>query len=187
MRPELRPELFWKRACLSAAEAQTLVAQQQATQLQRIGILPPGSTSSVLDEATRKTFRLEVSETVKARVTYTLMSLLPELTERFALDLTACQPPQFLAYQPGDFFATHVDVIQGATRLARTRQLSVVLFLNARPDYQGGELVIYPQAGQMGEVCWPQAGDLLAFRPEWPHEVRPVLAGLRYSVVSWFY
>lgn len=187
MRTDLKSELFWKRGCLSAAEAQTLVAQQQATQLQRIGILPPGSTSSVLDESTRKTFRLEVSETVKARVTYTLMSLLPELAECFALDLTACQPPQFLAYQPGDFFATHIDVIKGATRLARTRQLSVVLFLNAPPDYQGGELVIYPQPGQMGEVCRPQAGDLLAFRPEWPHEVRPVLAGLRYSVVSWFY
>lgn len=62
------------------------------------------------------------------------------------------------------------------------RTLSALLYLNG--DFDGGEIVLDRQ----GLVIKPQTGMLLAFPsgPGFPHEVRPVTRGRRYSMPMWF-
>jgi len=85
-----------------------------------------------------------------------------------------------LKYQEDHFYAFHVD---GGKSFERT--LSCVLFLNN--DYEGGELcfkntfddemlAIKPNPGTV--VIWPS--NML-----FPHAVKPVTKGTRYSIVSW--
>jgi len=86
----------------------------------------------------------------------------------------------FLKYEKTYHYKFHVD----ASRL-HNRIVSSVLFLNN--DYEGGELCfkntfdnevleIKPEPGML--IVWPS--NLL-----FPHAVKPVTKGLRYTVVSW--
>lgn len=178
--------IFRRQGFFDTAETAQLLSGLNSARLERTQVLSSGQQQRILDEQARKTFRLSVSEVTQARVSYALMTLKPELEAYFGLELQACQPLHFLAYQPGDFFRRHTDVIPAPHKLARVRHLSVLMFLNAPPDYSGGELVFYPDPDS-AELCPALAGDLIAFRPDCLHEVRPVLSGLRYTIVSWFY
>ena len=111
------------------------------------------------------------------------------------MTLKECEEPQFLRYEPGDFFVAHQD---GNTPLihddSRFRKVSVVLFLSRASDepspetYGGGELVMHgPYSGPiLREKVNAVPGTLVAFRAETTHEVTPVTHGERFTVVSWF-
>jgi predicted 2-oxoglutarate/Fe(II)-dependent dioxygenase YbiX len=60
--------------------------------------------------------------------------------------------------------------------------LSVICLLN--DDYEGGELVFFED-----KILTPSQGDVIIFPSNFlfPHEVKPITKGLRYSVVSWSY
>lgn len=111
----------------------------------------------------------------------------PEIERHFAVTLYACEPPQFLRYEPGDFFVAHQD---GNTPLLRDdsqfRRISIVVFLNA--GYGGGVLTLHGSYPDYN-VRHPVVGDpgaLIAFRSETTHEVTPVTNGERYTIVSWY-
>jgi SM-20-related protein len=144
--------------------------------------------------------QLEVSDAIRALVDRRLSELKPALTERFGVELSGHEPPQFLRYETGGFFVAHQD---GNTPLTRDRTLarrvSIVIFLNhqtpATPNpvavtggYSGGELVFhapYPNIGTTQAVAGA-AGSLLAFRSETTHEVTMVTGGERYTIATWF-
>jgi len=88
------------------------------------------------------------------------------------------EPINILKYEEGGFYRDHVDHF---TEIPRT--LSAIFFLNN--DYQGGnlcfniggeELIIETIPNRM--IVWPS--NFL-----FPHQVKPVTKGVRYSVVSW--
>jgi predicted 2-oxoglutarate/Fe(II)-dependent dioxygenase YbiX len=87
-----------------------------------------------------------------------------------------------LRYQPGDFFETHVDVVQGH-RTYVARQISVVAFGNQ--GFKGGELH-FPRQRVTIE---PEAGAVVLFPSAYthPHASLPVREGTKYSVVTWYY
>jgi predicted 2-oxoglutarate/Fe(II)-dependent dioxygenase YbiX len=60
--------------------------------------------------------------------------------------------------------------------------LSVICLLN--DDYEGGELVFFED-----KILTPSQGDVIIFPSNFlfPHEVKPITKGTRYSVVSWSY
>lgn len=60
--------------------------------------------------------------------------------------------------------------------------LSVICLLN--DDYEGGELVFFED-----KILTPSQGDVIIFPSNFlfPHEVKPITKGIRYSVVSWSY
>ena len=102
--------------------------------------------------------------------------------------------PEFLVYGPGSFYTPHLDASADAS--TESRRVSVVLFLNAEskepaPDiYCGGSLTFHGLMDGPFKKCAfsleADAGLLIAFRSSTLHEVRPVTAGQRYSVVGWF-
>lgn len=143
----------------------------------------------------RHATQLAVSDAIRDLVDRRLSDLRPALIERFGVELSGHEPPQFLRYEAGGFFVAHQD---GNTPLTRdrtlARRISIVIFLNPQtpePDaggYTGGELVFhapYPDIGTREAVVGP-AGSLLAFRSETTHEVMMVTGGERYTIATWF-
>lgn len=143
----------------------------------------------------RRTRRVEVSPETEAREMALLAAQKPALERHFGLALGACEKPQFLHYQEGDFFVPHQD---GNTPLiydeSRFRRISAVIFLNRQSEepsantYAGGSLVLHgPYTGPDLRVAIPALpGSLVAFRSETTHEVTPLTRGERFTIVSWY-
>lgn len=96
----------------------------------------------------------------------------------------------YAAYEPGGFYARHLDAFKGS----RNRIVSTVLYLNTGWQAgDGGALAIYPAgeaAAHPGEAAvarlWPELGRLVLFLSEdIPHEVLPARR-TRYSIAGWF-
>lgn len=145
-----------------------------------------GSDRAV-DLRVRKTQKLGVSSELRAAVHALLNDAQPRLAAHFDVTLDHFEEPQFLRYLPGDFFVAHQD---GNTPViyddSRHRRISIVLFVNA--DYSGGALTLhgrYPD-WERRDVVPSKPGSLIAFPSETTHEVTPVTAGERYTIVSWY-
>lgn len=83
---------------------------------------------------------------------------------------------KLIRYEKGDYYRTHVDM--GGDRY---RSLSIIILLN--DDYEGGELSFFH-----GEyVIRPKKNQAIVFPSTflYPHEVKEVTSGTRYSVVTW--
>lgn len=147
------------------------------------------SAGGAVDARTRSTKKLVVARGTREMVRTALSSVQRTLEKHFAVALTSFEEPQFLRYQAGDFFVAHQD---GNTPLIRDdtrhRRVSVVVFLSEESAYSGGSLVLhgrYPDFDEHHHV--PAApGSLIAFSSETTHEVTPLTAGHRYTIVSWF-
>jgi len=87
-----------------------------------------------------------------------------------------------LKYEEGGFYETHTDY-----HLTQPRNLSVIFFLN--DDYEGGSLLfknpnnlkknileVKPKAARI--IVWPS--NFL-----YPHQVKTVLKGTRFTIVAW--
>jgi SM-20-related protein len=146
------------------------------------------SAAGTVDRGTRSTKALAASATLRERLRSKIEAALPRLSAHFSTTLTSIEPLQFLRYGVGDFFVAHQD---GNTPLihddTRHRRVSIVLFLSARDEYDGGSLTFhgrYPDF-ELREDAAAEAGDLIAFRSETTHEVMPVTKGERFTVVTW--
>lgn len=145
------------------------------------------SATGAVEPRVRNVNRIVPSEETRAVVSARLREALPIIARRFDVALASFEEPQFLRYVPGDFFVAHQD---GNTSLinddTRFRRISVSIFLN--DGYEGGALVFhgpFPRYHER-ETAPAAPGTLIAFRSETTHEVTPVTAGERYTVVTWF-
>ena len=114
------------------------------------------------------------------------------------MPLAAHEGPTLLMYQPGGFYEPHVDRADNDEGISPSRRrVSVVIFLNGMNpepgpgDYAGGALTFYglvddPAWRSVGFALDPLPGLLVAFPSHIVHEVRPVTAGDRYTIVDWF-
>ena len=174
--------------CATLRQELRLSAGSQATLLSAD---PRGAVNS----AVRRTTRMSVPPHAAKQVTALLMQKKEALESHFGVALSSCEPPQFLYYQPGDYFVAHQD---GNTPLihdhSRFRKISAVIFLSAFSDaptpesYGGGALVLHgPYSGPDVRVpLTPAPGTLVCFRAETTHEVLPITHGERYTIVSWY-
>lgn len=90
----------------------------------------------------------------------------------------------YAVYEPGAFYQKHRDAFRGKPG----RKLSSVLYLNPEWDKtQGGELVLYDEAGENELLrLAPEYGRLVLFLSEdFPHEVLPATTR-RQSIAGWF-
>jgi len=152
-----------------------------------------------VDRATRSTDWAEVVPEAVDLVEERLASVLPEVARHYELPLTGVQPLQFLVYEQGDFFERHRDRAEGddAPSFSRARSVAAIIFLNGEGDpgsgeaYRGGALTLYGLVDQsdaetLGFPLEAEEGLLVTFPADVVHEVRPVEAGERYTVVTWF-
>ena len=85
-----------------------------------------------------------------------------------------------LKYNEGGFYKYHID---HASQIPRT--ISTLFLLNN--DYEGGELCFRNSDGS-GEWCVKTQPNTLIVWPSnflYPHTVKPVTKGIRYSIVGW--
>ena len=148
--------------------------------------------------AARNTWQVPLDEGA-VELTDRIGALRADLAGHFEMHLNGHEGPTFLMYQPGGFYEPHVDrAAADETQISpRRRRVSVVIFLNAMStapgpgDYSGGALTFYglvddPAWRSVGFALDPMPGLLVAFPSHIVHEVTPVTAGDRYTIVDWF-
>lgn len=179
---------------LDAAEVAELVAELDAATGAAATVLSR-EAGGMVQSSVRKTTRVAVPAETRARVAARLMERKGEIEKHFGLALGACEDPQFLRYDEGDYFVPHQD---GNTPMvwddSRFRRISCVLFLSEKSDapaegaYGGGDLVFHRPYTDPGPPVAAKArpGSLVAFRAETTHEVTAVTHGVRYTVATWF-
>ena len=194
--------VFVQREFLSAGECAELCrAMDQAPH--RAGsvreALDPAGES--LDPAGRKASDCEVPDGAERLVVERIGRLTPELERRFGLSLAEYEAPHFVTYEPGDFYRPHRDLYRDVALpepLVR-RRLSMVVFLNRSsgpaepeasdgPTYDGGRLRLCSHEAEEfdPDSAWDvpaERGSVVVFRADTWHEVTPVRAGRRYTVV----
>lgn len=138
-----------------------------------------------VDPQVRRAFDIDLDDTTIDAVQHSIEAARSRIAQFFDVVLSANEGPGFLRYTPGDFYRVHCDVAPGWDDEDFPRRISVVVFLSsAGEDCEGGHLRLYmPHAVDIS----PQAGTLVAFPSDVPHEVLPVTAGVRDAVVDWFY
>jgi SM-20-related protein len=161
------------------------------------GRLVRDGVDDVLDERTRKVFSAAVSRATRSQLKRRFCELVPELETHFGTPLQGCETPGFLIYDAGAFFAPHRDTGPEDPPEIHRRLISAIVFLNpqysspAEDGYTGGTLRFHGLLkGPEWEACpLPfdgEPGMLVAFRSDVWHEVQPVSAGRRFTVVTWF-
>lgn len=89
----------------------------------------------------------------------------------------------FAHYEQGSFYKKHKDAFVGQGN----RILSIVTYLNEDWSLDdGGQLVIYDEAGKKLAQVLPERGTIALFlSEEFPHEVLPAYRE-RYSIAGWY-
>ena len=83
-------------------------------------------------------------------------------------------------YLKDGFMSSHIDNIHHSHgQQYGYPQVSVLLFLNA--DYEGGEFVV------ADNIYYPTKGSGIVFPSNFmfPHEVKPIVEGTRWSIIAW--
>jgi SM-20-related protein len=190
--------LFTLRNFLEAQTCRDLIDEARSAPTTRAPVYIRGS-EEVIHETIRKTTSFHPADETLARIHERLLAQKSALEAHFGLSLNDCEQPQFLHYEPGDFFVRHQD---GNTEQLefdhlRIRRISVILFLNdyaTQPTehcYSGGALNFYdkdnmPPNGPAPFPFYGETGLLVAFVAETMHEVAAVTSGERFTTITWF-
>ena len=91
--------------------------------------------------------------------------------------------PFYARYTAGKQYGMHVDdPIMGVGDSYRT-DVSITVFLNEPDEYEGGELTISSQYGEVREKL--PAGDAILYPSGSLHQIQPISKGTRLVAVTW--
>lgn len=137
-----------------------------------------------LDTEARRASSVEIDADTLALVEGAIDAVRARIATFFEEALSQREGAGFLRYGPGGFYRPHRDhgTVPSWPDAAR-RRVAVVIFLNDR--FSGGVLRLFGDDGTRDIV--PKQGTLAAFSAMTLHEVAPVIAGTRDTVVDWFY
>jgi predicted 2-oxoglutarate/Fe(II)-dependent dioxygenase YbiX len=107
--------------------------------------------------------------------------ILPKLNKLFGITSLPREGNWALRYNEGEYFTKHHDSGTGFF----DRVLSISVQLTDENEYEGGELVLYPNKETIEEtvVSNRTQGNIIAYKPEIWHEAKPVTKGTRYSLI----
>lgn len=145
------------------------------------------------DLAVRHTSVIEVDSETLTGIDARLDGIRERVARFYSLPLGEREGPALLRYPTGGFHRPHRDRARAPSWPgAERRRIAVVVFLNgfaalpAADQFTGGELRLLE--GPSGPVdIVPESGTLVAFPASTLHEVAPVRAGTRDTIVDWFY
>lgn len=188
--------LFVRQGFLDEVEC-TRLCREMRTAPHEPAVVTDGRTYRV-DKTSRQVLWLSMSEETQVAMTERLRFIIPDMEEHFGLKLKLNEPLQFLRYNSGDFFQPHADSNAGEESFdhVKERQVTIVAFLNDAAEsvginsYSGGALTMYglidgPGWQSKGFELQGETGLLIAFRSDLIHEVKPVIDGERYTIVTW--
>jgi SM-20-related protein len=180
---------------LDATTVQEIRAEVRRTSGGPATVLSRNPDGTVMPRV-RKSTRVVIAPETRERIHRLLMERTAELEAHFKIALGACEEPQFLRYDQGDFFVAHQDgntpVVHDASRF---RRISVLVFLSTpspepvEEGYGGGTLTFHGNFltdPNLRVSLTPAPGTLVAFRAQTTHEVEMVTHGERYTIASWF-
>jgi SM-20-related protein len=147
------------------------------------------------DEDARRAWDVTLPDDLQDLLIDRIEALRPAIEEAFGLRLEPCDGLCALRYRAGGFYGPHRDSADAPDPFGlHRRRVSVVVFVNG-PDnlvapFTGGRLRFYGlfdevNGEETGVDMEPEGGTLVAFRSEMLHEVTPVEAGERYTLVTW--
>jgi predicted 2-oxoglutarate/Fe(II)-dependent dioxygenase YbiX len=155
----------------------------------------------IVDPGVRRAECFDITEArLREHVHRQLDGVLPRLAAHYGVVLSGYEAPHVVRYPIGGFYRPHVDSdekSQGAAETCR-RKVSCVVFLNGstpstRDDsFAGGALAFFrlaerPTSENCKTFLYPEPNLLVAFKSGVYHEVLPVMAGFRWTLVTWFY
>ncbi len=172
----------WPRAfCRQVQEAMD-VGHAEAADVLVDGLARP-------DEA-RRALDVTVAARVLTLVERRLARAREQASRFFQVPLTDSVGATCLRYHAGGYYRRHRDRDPDFDEATSVRLVTAVVWLNTADgvgpgDFGGGTLRIFPPHGPARDVV-AEAGTLLAFPSDWPHEVLPVTRGIRDVVVDWW-
>ena len=111
--------------------------------------------------------------------------------EMYGVYITDIEPIQYAEYKKGMFYSWHADSGLNNSQPVK-RDVSVSLLLNSKDEYTGGSLqMVTPNCISKDDVFTPQdvedqeQGTLVMFPSSMIHQVKPVISGVRKSLVLW--
>jgi predicted 2-oxoglutarate/Fe(II)-dependent dioxygenase YbiX len=138
--------------------------------------------------------QIDVADAVLAIVDAMLDSMQEPIAQYYGLSLQGREGTSFLRYETGGFYKRHVDRAHvPAWPMTARRRVTIVLFLESSREaeraggFSGGLLRLYPDEHTQPVDITPTRGTLVAFPADMPHEVTPVIAGRRDTIVDWLY
>lgn len=106
----------------------------------------------------------------------------------FGFDLVGYEYMQYAEYHQGGHQRYHTDIrynFDPAYVMEGFRKLTVILMLSDVSEYEGGELSLNLSAEFRAEKLKLQKGQVLLFPAFMPHQVEPVISGVRKTLVVW--
>jgi predicted 2-oxoglutarate/Fe(II)-dependent dioxygenase YbiX len=148
------------------------------------------ANSERIDHRVRKTQYCTISNKSHITINNRIKEKKTALEEFFNTSLDdSFEPPKYLFYGEGAFFSPHTDD-------QLNRKINITINLNdkeaaAQLGYEGGALQLYGLIkngafSNRGVAAPSSAGCLIAYPVDIVHEVTPVIAGSRFSIVSRF-
>jgi predicted 2-oxoglutarate/Fe(II)-dependent dioxygenase YbiX len=155
----------------------------------------------IIDQTVRRAESFDITDAgLRTDVSRQFDTLLPGLAAHYGVALSGYEAPYVVRYPTGGFYRPHTDNDEGGHGSPETshRKVSCVVFLNgtgpaAQEDsFAGGALAFFRLANRPNsETCktflYPEPNLLVAFRSGVCHEVLPVMAGCRWTLVTWFH
>jgi SM-20-related protein len=159
-----------------------------------------------LEEDIRKTAIHQLPELLLEGYALSFAYYQKRIEDYFSVALTTATEVQALEYTKGGFYVKHADDSNelvnsdaetvGFVQVAPERKITTVLFATSHAShdgeglqFSGGELVFNYLSDADGDPVRlrPKAGDMVVFpsNPLYSHEVLPVTAGYRLTLVQW--
>src|SRR5262245_37642430 len=147
-----------------------------------------------LQEEVRRASQIEVPDVVLAMVDARLDAMREAIARYYGVYLQGREGTSFLRYEVGGFYKGHVDRAHvSAWPMTARRKITVVLFLESSREaersggFSGGLLRLYPDETSRPVDVTATRGTLVAFPADMLHEITPITAGRRDTIVDWFY
>jgi len=176
------PHVFADHAFFDADACRRVRQAMAAGTVEDAEILEDGVR--VADEV-RRTTTIEVDQDTLTFVERALDRCRNAAAAFHEVTLVAREGASFLRYHTGGFYRAHRDhAVSRDWPAAARRRIAIVVFLN--DDFTGGELRLFPRVTAPVSIT-AAAGTLVAFDARMLHEVLPVTAGTRETIVDWFY
>jgi PKHD-type hydroxylase len=160
--------------------------------------------SSSIDETKTKKIdkNIRVSDTAWSTEQWLYDLIIPYVAEAnekagWKYDIKAIESLQITRYKKGGFYKFHKDCESDNLNIyndptnkikhGNIRKLSISIILNN--NYKGGDFQIVVLEGAKSVVRTPdinKVGSIIVFPSFITHRVKPVIEGIRYSLVAWF-